>query len=276
MENGLIEFGESHRTTDVRIFDNPQFGQVRTAGTADNPLFCLADVCKALELDPSQVVRRLDSTVFSKHPADTGFGIKEINFVNEDGLYDVILDSRKPEAKGFRKWVTSEVLPSIRKTGSYSIKNLSRKELALMVIQAEEENERLALENKQQAEVIAEQKPKVVFADAIVGSQSSCLIGELAKIITQNGYQIGQNRLFEWLRKNHFLGTTGEYYNIPNQKFIEQGLFEIKKTSHSENGVMKTTSTPKVTGKGQQYFVNLFLKKEPKLFDRDLEDYDEQ
>ena len=276
MENGLIEFGESHRTTDVRIFDNPQFGQIRTAGTADNPLFCLSDVCKALGLTASHVRERLSKDVVSTDTLPTNGGKQTFTFVNEDGLYDVILDSRKPEAKGFRKWVTSEVLPSIRKTGSYSIKNLSRKELALMVIQAEEENERLALENKHQAEVIEEQKPKVVFADAIVGSQSSCLIGELAKIITQNGYQIGQNRLFEWLRKNHFLGTTGEYYNIPNQKFIEQGLFEIKKTSHSENGVMKTTSTPKVTGKGQQYFVNLFLKKEPKLFDRDLEDYDEQ
>lgn len=276
MENGLIEFGESHRTTDVRIFDNPQFGQIRTAGTADNPLFCLSDVCKALGLTASHVRERLSKDVVSTDTLPTNGGKQTFTFVNEDGLYDVILDSRKPEAKGFRKWVTSDVLPSIRKTGSYSIKNLSRKELALMVIQAEEENERLALENKQQAEVIEEQKPKVVFADAIVGSQSSCLIGELAKIITQNGYQIGQNRLFEWLRKNHFLGTTGEYYNIPNQKFIEQGLFEIKKTSHSENGVMKTTSTPKVTGKGQQYFVNLFLKKEPKLFDRDLEDYDEQ
>ena len=133
-----------------------------------------------------------------------------------------------------------------------------------------EENERLALENKHQATVIAEQKPKVVFADAIVGSQSSCLIGELAKIITQNGYKIGQNRLFEWLRNNHFLGTTGEYYNIPNQKYVEQGLFEIKKTSHSENGVMKTTSTPKVTGKGQQYFVNMFLKGTPSLFDDEM------
>lgn len=107
----------------MKIFNNPQFGEIRTAGTAENPLFCLADVCKALELDPSQVVRRLDSTVFSKHPADTGFGIKEINFVNEDGLYDVILDNRKPEAKGFRKWVTSEVLPSIRKTGSHPIQD---------------------------------------------------------------------------------------------------------------------------------------------------------
>ena len=270
MEQGLIEFGESRKVGEVQIFDNPQFGQIRTAGTAENPLFCLADVCKVLDLDPSQVVRRLDSTVFSKHPADTGFGIKEINFVNEDGLYDVILDSRKPEAKAFRKWVTSEVLPSIRKTGSYSIQNLSRKELALMVIQAEEENERLALENKQQAEFIAEQKPKVVFAEAIVGSQSSCLIGELAKIITQNGHKIGQNRLFEYLRQNHYLGTKGEYYNIPNQEYIERGLFEIKKTSHSENGVMKTTSTPKVTGKGQQYFVNLFLKGDNDLFGREI------
>lgn len=112
MENGLIEFGESHRTTDVRIFDNPQFGQVRTAGTADNPLFCLADVCKALELDPSQVVRRLDSTVFSKHPADTGFGIKEINFVTESGFYDVILQSSSPNVKSFRKW--AEISAGIR------------------------------------------------------------------------------------------------------------------------------------------------------------------
>lgn len=187
MENGLIEFGESHRTTDVRIFDNPQFGQIRTAGTADNPLFCLSDVCKALGLTASHVRERLSKDVVSTDTLPTNGGKQTFTFVNEDGLYDVILDSRKPEAKGFRKWVTSEVLPSIRKTGSYSIKNLSRKELALMVIQAEEEKERLALENKQQAATIEEQRPKVVFADAIVGSQSSCLIGELAKIITQNG-----------------------------------------------------------------------------------------
>ena len=142
--------------------------------------------------------------------------------------------------------------------------------LATKLKQQREENERLALENKKQADVIAEQKPKVVFAEAIVGSQSSCLIGELAKIITQNGYKIGQNRLFEWLRQNHYLGTKGEYYNIPNQEYIERGLFEIKKTSHSENGVMKTTSTPKVTGKGQQYFVNIFMKGDNDLFGREI------
>lgn len=271
MEDGLIDFGESRKVGEVKIFDNPQFGQIRTAGTAENPLFCLADVCKALELHSNVVRQRLTDDVCSTYPIVDSIGrTQQATFITEDGLYDVILDSRKPEAKAFRKWVTSEVLPSIRKTGSYSIQNLSRKELALMVIQAEEENERLALENKQQAEVIAEQKPKVVFADAIVGSQSSCLIGELAKIITQNGYKIGQNRLFEWLRQNHYLGAKGEYYNIPNQEFVERGLFEIKKTSHSENGVMKTTSTPKVTGKGQQYFVNLFLKGDNDLFGREI------
>lgn len=278
MEQGLIEFGESRKVGEVQIFDNPQFGQIRTAGTAENPLFCLADVCKAVGLvNPSSVRQRLDSEdvqLLDLHALNytegNRVGNSLTNFVTESGFYDVILQSSSPNVKPFRKWVTSEVLPSIRKTGSYSIQNLSRKELALMVIQAEEENERLALENKQQAEVIAEQKPKVVFAEAIVGSQSSCLIGELAKIITQNGHKIGQNRLFEWLRQNHYLGTKGEYYNIPNQEYVERGLFEIKKTSHSENGVMKTTSTPKVTGKGQQYFVNLFLKGDNDLFGREI------
>ena len=255
----------------ITIFNDERFGEIRTAGTADNPLFCLSDICKILDLQTSKVKARLNERGVSSIPTPTHnqFGaevIQEMIYVNEQNLYKVIMRSDKPQAEPFQDWVCGEVLPSIRKTGSYSIRNLSRKELALMVIQAEEENERLALENKQQAEVIAEQKPKVVFADAIVGSQSSCLIGELAKIITQNGYKIGQNRLFEWLRKNHFLGTTGEYYNIPNQKYVEQGLFEIKKNSHSENGVMKTTSTPKVTGKGQQYFVNLFLKNDISLF----------
>jgi len=278
MEQCLIEFGESRKVGEVQIFDNPQFGQIRTAGTAENPLFCLADVCKAVGLvNPSSVRQRLDSEdvqLLDLHALNytegNRVGNSLTNFVTESGFYDVILQSSSPNVKPFRKWVTSEVLPSIRKTGSYSIQNLSRKELALMVIQAEEENERLALENKQQAEVIAEQKPKVVFAEAIVGSQSSCLIGELAKIITQNGHKIGQNRLFEWLRQNHYLGTKGEYYNIPNQEYIERGLFEIKKTSHSENGVMKTTSTPKVTGKGQQYFVNIFLKGDNDLFGREI------
>lgn len=258
----------------ITIFNDERFGEIRTAGTADNPMFCLADICRVLDLRVDGVTPRLKKDGYNRIGVIDSLGRhQEAIFVNEQNLYKVIMRSDKPQAEPFQDWVCGEVLPSIRKTGSYSIQNLSRKELALMVIQAEEENERLALENKQQAAVIEEQKPKVVFADAIVGSQSSCLVGELAKIITQNGYKIGQNRLFEWLRKNHFLGTSGEYYNIPNQKYVEQGLFELKKTSHSENGVMRTTVTPKVTGKGQQYFVNLFLKKDISLFsDSDFND----
>ena len=105
--------------SDVQIFNSEEFGQIRTAGTPDEPLFCLVDLCKSLELDASQVVRRLDEGVVSKHPLQTAGGIQQVNFVNEDGLYDVILDSRKPEARKFRKWVTSEVLPAIRRSGQY-------------------------------------------------------------------------------------------------------------------------------------------------------------
>ena len=122
---------------------------------------------------------------------------------------------------------------------------------------AAEQAEKIEAQQKQ----LQAQAPKVLFADTVIGSQSSCLISELAKLITQKGYEIGEKRLFKWLRENHYLGTRGEYYNIPNQQYIEQGLFELKKGTRSGNGgVMHTTITPKVTGKGQVYFVNKFLK----------------
>lgn len=246
--------------TDIQIFQNEQFGTIRTAGTADEPLFCLADICRVLDLRVSPTKDRLDAKGVSQIDTLTNGGIQSMYFVNEKNLYKVIMRSDKPQAEPFQDWVCGEVLPSIRKTGSYAVKNMSRKELALMIIQQEEEMEVLKLENKKKDETLKEQKPKVVFADAIVGSKSSCLIGELAKIITQNGYEIGQNRLFAWMRMNHYLGTVGEYYNIPCQKYLEMGLFELKKNVHSQNGQMVTTITPKVTGKGQQYFVNKFLQ----------------
>lgn len=246
---------------EVQIFKSEQFGEIRTAGTADNPMFCLADVCQAIGIaNPRNVKNRLDED--DVHLVDTIDNLgrtQQVTFVTESGLYDVIIRSDSEQSKPFRRWVTREVLPAIRKTGSYTARQMSRKELAQMIIQQEEEMEVLRLENKQKEEQLTEQKPKVVFADAIVGSKSSCLIGELAKIITQNGYEIGQNRLFAWMRENHYLGTIGEYYNIPCHKYLEQGLFELKKNVHSQNGQMVTTITPKVTGKGQQYFINKFL-----------------
>jgi len=245
---------------EITIFQNEQFGSIRTVGTPDEPLFCLNDVCAAVGISNSRNVKtRLDSEDVRLVDTPTNGGMQQLTFITEAGLYDTIIRSDSPTAKPFRRWVTSEVLPAIRKTGSYTARKMSRKELAQMIIQQEEEMEMLRLENKQMDEQLTEQKPKVVFADAIVGSNSSCLIGELAKIITQNGHEIGQNRLFAWMRANHYLGTIGEYYNIPCQKYLEMGLFELKKNVHSQNGQMVTTITPKVTGKGQQYFVNKFL-----------------
>lgn len=246
---------------EMQIFQNEQFGAIRTAGTAEEPLFCAADICRALGYTNGRkaIADHCDEGDVTKRDTPTSSGVQVMSFVNESGLYALIFGSKLESAKQFKRWVTSEVLPAIRKTGSYTAKTMSRKELARMIIQQEEEMEVLRLENQRKDEKIEEQKPKVVFADAIVGSKSSCLIGELAKIITQNGYEIGQNRLFAWMRMNHYLGTVGEYYNIPCQRYLEQGLFELKKNVHSQNGKMVTTITPKVTGKGQQFFVNKFL-----------------
>ena len=271
----------------VIIFQNPQFGEIRTAGTADEPLFCLSDICKVLDLQVQNTKRRLDERgVYSintptknQHGAEV---IQEMLFVNEKNLYKVIMRSDKPQAEAFQDWVCGEVLPSIRKHGAYMTERTIEKALSepdflirlatqlkeerQMRMEAEKsraEEERMRLEAEQvaieQKQLIEEQAPKVVFADAIIGSKSSCLIGELAKILTMNGYKIGQNRLFQLLREQRYLGSRGEYYNIPCQQYIEQGLFELKKTTHSENGVMKTSVTPKVTGKGQHYFINKFV-----------------
>ena len=254
---------------DIQVFNSEQFGTIRTAGTADNPTFCLSDVCKILALDSSQVMKRLGDGVVTIHPIQDSLGrIQQANFVNEDGLYDVILDSRKPEAKAFRKWVTSEVLPSIRKHGMYATgatieSILQDPESAIKLLEAinRERKERMAAQQqveKLEAQAI-EDKPKIIYADAVKGSTSSCLIGELAKMIAQNGYPIGEKRLFQWLRDNHYLCSYGERFNQPYQQYIEQGLFTMKQNVFSVDGEMRTRNTTKVTGKGQIYFINKFI-----------------
>ena len=254
---------------DIQVFNSEQFGSIRTAGTADNPTFCLTDVCKILALDSSAVMRRLEDGVISSHPIQDSLGrTQQANFVNEDGLYDVILDSRKPEAKAFRKWETSEVLPSIRKHGMYATgatieSILQDPESAIKLLEAmnRERKERLAAQQqveKLEAQAI-EDKPKIIYADAVKGSTSSCLIGELAKMIAQNGYPIGEKRLFQWLRDNHYLCSYGERFNQPYQQYIEQGLFTMKQNVFSVDGEMRTRNTTKVTGKGQIYFINKFI-----------------
>ena len=250
---------------DIKIFSNERFGDIRTAGTSEEPLFCLADVCRVLEIkNVSDCKSRLNAKGIVLTDTPTNGGNQQLVYINEQNLYKVIMRSDKPQAEPFQDWVCGEVLPSIRKTGGYIAAKAEESDedimaRALLVAQEtlKRRDERIkALETEREQD-----KPKVAFANAIEASKSSCLIGELAKILTQNGYTIGQNRLFEWMRNNGYLGTKGERYNIPNQQYVEQGLFELKKGVRSGNdGVMHTTITPKITGKGQMYFINKFIK----------------
>ena len=247
---------------DLQIFDNTEFGQIRTVIQNDAVWFIASDICKALDLsNPTMAMDRLDDDEKSK--LNLGLSGGAINCVNEYGLYTLVLASRKKEAKEFKRWITHEVLPSIRKSGGYIAgqEEMSDTELmakALLVAQKQIEQRNLIIE--QQKAKIEEDKPKTVFADAVATSKSSILIGELAKMICQNGINIGQNRLFKWMRSNGYLMSNN---NMPKQRYVEQGLFEIKESSITQgNGNTRITYTTKVTGKGQIYFINKFLNKE--------------
>ena len=255
---------------DIQVFNSEQFGAVRTAGTADNPMFCLTDVCNAIGINNSRAVKnRLEEDDVSLIDTIDNLGrTQQVTFVTESGLYDVIIRSDSERAKPFRKWVTTDVLPSIRKHGMYATEAtvesmLNDPENAILMLQAyqRERKERLAAQEqveKLEAQAI-EDKPKIIYADAVQGSTSSCLIGELAKMIAQNGYPIGEKRLFQWLRDNHYLCAYGERFNQPYQQYIEQGLFTMKQNVFSVDGEMRTRNTTKVTGKGQIYFINKFI-----------------
>ncbi|MBB1529218.1 MAG: phage antirepressor KilAC domain-containing protein [Prevotella sp.] len=256
--------------TQITIFNNPQFGDIRTAGTADNPLFCLKDVCNAIDIaNQRNVTSRLDTEDVQLVDTPTNGGSQSMTYVTEGGLYDAIVRSDSPKAKPFRKWVTHEILPSIRKTGGYIATNANMTDAeilakAVLVAQStiEKRNERikeLETDNENKTKQIEAAQPSITFTQAVSGSASSCLIGELAKLIGQNGYPMGEKRLFKWMRENGYLGTKGERYNIPNQRYIDMGLFELKKGVRTGNGgVLHTTITTKCTGKGQVYFVNKF------------------
>ncbi len=255
----------------IEIFKNDRFGEVRVAGTSENPLFCLVDICKVLELQVTPTKNRLkqDGVSLIKGVSKTTnqYGITTeqevtLTFINEQNLYKVIMRSDKPQAEPFQDWVCGEVLPSIRKHGAYMTNDTLEKALASpdFLIQLATN-----LKEEQQKRIEAEQKirsdaPKVLFADAVSTSRRSCLIAELAKILQQNGIKIGQNRLFDWLRKNGYLCQKGQYYNQPSQKSMELGLFEIKQTTiNKPDGSVLVSTTTKVTGKGQIYFVDKFL-----------------
>lgn len=243
---------------EVQIF-NFKENSVRTQYASDEVWFCLKDVCDILDISNSRkVVERLNQGGVTTSDTLTNGGMQKMTYINESNLYKVIFQSRKPQAEEFTEWVTGEVLPTIRKTGSYSLQKDSYMiedpiERAKRWI--EEQEERKALENENKA-----MKTKARFAEAVSASEESILIGQLAKIIKQNGIDIGQNRLFQWMRDNDYLIKNGTRYNQPTQKAMGLGLFEVKeRTVNNPDGSVRITFTTKVTGKGQVYFVNKFL-----------------
>ena len=252
---------------ELQVFKNQEFGQVRSLVINGEPWLVGKDVTKALGYDnPSKAIRdhveeedkRVGVQNVTPYIIDSLGRKQHPTFINESGLYALVFGSKLPSAKKFKRWVTSEVLPALRKTGQYQVKELSGSELmAKALIEAQNV---LAAKDKQ----IEEMKPKALFADAVATSHTSILVGELAKILKQNGIDMGQKRLFAWLReKGYLIKRQGTDYNMPTQKAMELGLFEIKEGSYvNGSGVNITTKTPKVTGKGQQYFINKFLAKE--------------
>ena len=248
--------------SNIRIF-NYNSVEVRTIQKDGEPWFVLKDVCNVLHIGNSRdVVARLDQDEKGVGQIATLGGKQEMTIINESGLYNVILRSDKPEAKPFRKWVTSEVLPTIRRHGMYATPDTVEKMLAdpdttikLLETIKQERAARMALEAKAEAD-----KPKVLFADAVSASHTSILVGDLAKLLRQNGVEIGQNRLFSFLREKGYLCSQGERYNLPTQRSMDRGWFQVKETTINQpNGSVRITRTVKVTGKGQQYFINLFL-----------------
>lgn len=243
---------------ELQIFKNNQFGNVRIVMKGQEPWFVAKDICNCLEINNSrQALIRLDDDEKSSVILNDGTpGNPEKSIVNEYGLYSLVLSSRKPEAKEFKRWITHDVIPQIRKTGQYvaDIPKTLPDALRAYANEVEEHNKAKAL--------IKEQKPKVLFADSVAASHTSILVGDLAKLLHQNGVKdMGQKRLFNWLRENSYLiKRKGSDYNSPTQKAMEMGLFQIKETvvSHAD-GHTSVNKTTKVTGKGQQYFINKFL-----------------
>ena len=248
---------------ELQIFNNAEFGQIRTVTKEDKTYFIGNDVAKALGYTETAKAIRTHCKGVSEMDIPTNGGIQKVKVITEGDIYRLVIKSQLPKADEFESWIFDNVLPSIRKSGGYIAgqEEMSDTELmakALLVAQKQIEQRNAIIE--QQREQIEIAKPKTIFADAVATSKSSILVGELAKLICQNGVQIGQKRLFQWLRDNGYLMKHGTSWNMPTQKYVEQGLFEIKESVlQNPNGSTRITITPKITGKGQLYFVNKFL-----------------
>lgn len=249
---------------ELQIFRNEEFGQVRVITKENEPWFVGKDVAEVLGYSNPRkaIIDHVDEDDKGVTKCDTLGGSQNLTTINESGLYSLILSSKLSSAKKFKRWVTSEVIPTIRKHGAYMTDNTLEKALTspdflikLATNLKEEQEKRKLLEEEKKTNA-----PKVIFADAVSTSHTSILVGELAKLLKQNGVDTGQNKLFQWLRDSGYLiRRKGTDYNMPTQRAMELELFEIKETSitHSD-GHISVSKTPKVTGKGQIYFINKF------------------
>ena len=240
---------------ELKLF-NFENNQVRTLLINNEPWFVGKDVAQILGYsNPRDALSKHVDNEDKNSVAirDGNKGNPNQTVINESGVYALVFGSKLPSAKKFKHWVTSEVLPQIRKTGSYATPQLTGEELmAKALIEAKSVLER---QNKQ----IIEMKPKALFADTVAASDSSILVGQEAKLISQSGCKMGQNRFFAWLRENGYLCSKGENYNMPTQKSREMDLIEIKiRTVTNPDGSVRETKTPVITGKGQIYFINKF------------------
>ena len=251
---------------EIMAFENAQFGTIRAVNENGEPWFVAKDVCDALGIATNhlrETGRGLEDDEVATLPNWEGKGAAPL-LVSEPGFYRLVMRSRKPEAKQFQRWVTHEVLPAIRRTGGYIAAKPDETPEEIMarallvandtMTRQRERIEGLAAEN-------AAMRPKAIFADAVSASDGTCLVGELAKMLRQNGVEIGQNRLFGWLRERGYLGKGGDNRNVPTQRAMDMGLFRIKETAvtHSD-GRVTVNRTPKVTGKGQTYFMAKLVK----------------
>lgn len=241
----------------IQLFNNPEFGQIRTITDNDGIYFVGKDVAQALGYSNQRdaLARHVDDEDKGVVKRDTPGGVQDVTTINESGLYSLVLSSKLPSAKRFKRWVTSEVLPALRRQGGYMLTGANETPEQIMARALKIADEAL----KRKDALIEEMKPKAMFADAVGASDNTCLVGELAKMLRQNGVDIGANRLFKRLRNEGFLGKYGSNYNVPTQRSMELGLFRIKEsTIQHPDGHITLQRTPKCTGKGQCYFMKRY------------------
>ena len=262
---------------DIQIFNNSEFGAIRTVQINGDVYFIGKDVAEILGYSRPDhaITKHVDDDDKLMYQIGTSGQNRQMFVINESGLYSLILSSKLPKAKEFKHWVTSEILPTIRKHGAYMTEQTLEKaltspdfliQLATQLKEEKKKSAQLETTVNKQNELLERAKPKICFANCVQTAETSILVGELAKLLKQNGIDIGQKRLFEWLRNNGYLIKSGSDKNMPAQYSMERGWFEIKETviSHSD-GHTSINKTPKVTGRGQIYFINKFMDGEKRV-----------